>query len=215
MRQRTERTVDGVQQPERGDIAGAELDDVLRGLPMQAIQCVHLGLQRVEHRAQFAVQERRGLQLRARRDELVIQLEAAAGGAPHARHRHGGVGIARLIIGQQLHRLAEERKFGFHRIGEQVLGVTIGLAVAGQRGALGIGAVGAVIAQQWQCQVDHGGLHARRQILQRHRIGQAVMGRRVVGLAVGEHGRQVEWAQRAARQRMGIETHATRTPGAS
>ncbi|KAG1391582.1 hypothetical protein G6F59_014852 [Rhizopus arrhizus] len=148
MRQRTERTVDGVQQPERGDIAGAELDDVLRGLPMQAIQCVHLGLQRVEHRAQFAVQERRGLQLRARRDELVIQLDAAAGGAPHARHRHGGVGIARLIIGQQLHRLAEDRKFGFHRIGEQVLGVTIGLAVAGQRGALGIGAVGAVIAQQ-------------------------------------------------------------------
>ncbi|KAG0731964.1 hypothetical protein G6F23_014787 [Rhizopus arrhizus] len=50
MRQRTERTVDGVQQPERGDIAGAELDDVLRGLPMQAIQngeacsCAHGGM---------------------------------------------------------------------------------------------------------------------------------------------------------------------------
>jgi hypothetical protein len=75
----------GVQQPERGDVARAELDDVLGRFPVQAVERVDLGPQGVELAAQQVEQGRGAVDAEGWRHEGRVELEAVAGGAADAR----------------------------------------------------------------------------------------------------------------------------------
>ncbi|MNM61996.1 hypothetical protein D3C81_733090 [compost metagenome] len=184
----TERRVDGVQQPERCDVARTELDDVLRRLPMQAVKRINLGLQCIQYGAQLPMQVRRGLHLGAGRNELIVQFETTTGSAPDTCDGHGGVGVPGLVLGEQFHGLVQIRQFRLRSIGEQIPGDLVRLPIACKVGSFGIDAV-VVVPKHGQGKVDHGGLHAGWQFVQRDGIGQAVMRRRVVALSIREYRR--------------------------
>ena len=205
----------GMQQPERGDVARAELDDVLVRLAVRTVQRIDLGLQHVQQAAQQRLQRRRGLQRHRGRHVARIQLEAAGGGAAHAAHRHRHQVVARHVVGQQAHAALEQRDLGLRGLRVLVFGghghaAVVQRAIVGLRLQRGVAALGA--------QLRDGGMEDQLGVLlgpvgQVQRRRQRVFAGGGVELAVGEDQRKLVQPQHAAVQALGIDAYATHAPG--
>ena len=188
VRQAGERAAAGVKQPERRDVAGAELDDVLGGLAVRTVQRVDLGLQHVEQAAQHRLQDGRGGQRHRRRHEVLVELEAAGALATQAQQRHRDEVLARLELAHQAQAAAQRGHARLHGRGEPVGRGLVAHQVA--RAGLGLVTVGGEVvagrAHRRQREVEHDVGGTGRDARQRDGRRQFVILRRGAGVAIGK-----------------------------
>src|SRR5690606_9209441 len=158
------------------------------------------------------MQARDGTDAEGGRHERLVELEASGGSAADTRDRQRGVGVARMVVGQQACRFLQVGKLGLGRIGEQVGRGLVALHEAGGPDVAGV-AVAALFAQQRQCEVDGRRLYALGQVVQGKRFRERIVQGRVVALAVGENHREFECPQAAGGKAPGIEPGRSHAPG--
>jgi hypothetical protein len=120
VRERREGTAGGVKEPERGDVARPELDNVLRWLTMVTVQCVDFGLQHIEQAPQHGLQDRRRPERHDRRYEPRIQLEGARGLPAQPKQGHSHQAVARLACRHHPRPTPQDRDLRFRRTCEPV-----------------------------------------------------------------------------------------------
>ena len=110
--------VDGVQEPEQGHVAGAELGDLVRALPAPTRQGVVLGLQHADQALNQSQQDRAGTQVQAGRDKAAVEGELAGGVALQTQRSEGaalGMNSKECLGFAESH--AETLLLACHRVG--------------------------------------------------------------------------------------------------
>ena len=210
-----ERRVDGVEQPETGDIRGREIGQALILLPPQAGYgagtCVEDFHQTPRDRDQVIA----GVEIEQRRHEGRVQLEGAGLGAPHARRAQRGIAVARFAFAKQAKVLVRHLHRFFREAGGFVaeeLNLRAVARAALTRRPFHVEAALTVLG--------NGQIEIERGLVRLETIGQQLWRRRGVGAgyvkhqAVGKNPGGARNTERAAGQLLLADLHLGETPRA-